>query len=141
MKCPVSIVGMLCLITVASSAQVGSHGKRYPLPSDARIAVGQRVIDKSADDETADSCRTYRATSRQVRHYFRTYKVVEGEEYHSMYIWLPCSIEGTVTVQGKTYWWSVNPGNTMGTNWPDGKGKTLGGKYSDDPSEGESRKQ
>ncbi len=71
---------------------------------------------------------------------FRTYRELRPREMHDNYLYVPCGIEGTVIVNGKTYTWSTQIGGTLDTTWPDGIEKTLGGEATDDLSEGEAGK-
>jgi hypothetical protein len=125
------------LLLLVISGPAGSH---YPLPAKAVIAIGPRYIDPDVHPEDRSFCEQYTLTKAQVRRQFRTYRELHGSDLHDLYIWTSCGYSGTVTVQGKTYTWKTQIGGTMDTTWPDGVNKTLGGKPTDDLSEGESKK-
>jgi hypothetical protein len=112
-----------------------TNGRHFSLPGSAKITIGPVQRDHTYPDPVSDSvCKQYRLTEAQVRRQFRFYHELAEGEYHDYYLQFPCWIEGTLVVNGKTYTWSSQPGNTMMTTWPDGVSKTLGGKHTDDPS-------
>lgn len=111
-----------------------SKPRHYPLPPSAVITIGPTQQDPKAPNPKG-FCSYYHLSQEQVREQFRTYHQLREMELEH-YLYMPCWIEGTVTVNGKTYTWQSRDGNTMGTDWPDGKGKTLVGKPSDDLSDG-----
>jgi hypothetical protein len=107
----------------------------YPLPQSAVIKIGEKHVDHTYPDPQTDiPCKNYQLTEAQVRAQFRTYHKLHEGEYHDYYLQYPCWIHGTIEVDGKTYTFSSELGNTMQTTWPDGISKELGGKYTDDPS-------
>jgi hypothetical protein len=111
----------------------GTH--HYPLPKSAVITIRPMQRDHTYQDHQADlACDRYHLTEARVRFQFRTYHELAEGEAHANYLIYPCWINGTIVVDGKTYTWSSQLGNTMETTWPDGVKKTLGGKPTDDPS-------
>lgn len=112
----------------------------YPLPKTAVVSVGP--LQKNTKDSVArlGFCDSYTLDEKQVREQFRTYHLLGNDELEN-YDVLPCWHDGTIRANGKTYRYSSRMGNTMWTDWPDGKGKMLVGEPSDDESNGAEKKQ
>lgn len=119
---------------------MGASGPRHPLPSSAQIKIGAHYIGSGVGEEAKSFCRDYHLTKAEVRKMFRTYRELRPHEMHDNYLYVPCGIEGTVIVNGKTYTWRTQIGGTLDTTWPDGIEKTLGGEATDGLSEGEAGK-
>ena len=122
----------LALILLCAShlyAQVGHH---YPLPIKANVKIGESGSNPSNSEEPL--CHGFTLSQHQVRNRFRTYHHLADTEEHDYYEWFPCWVRGTVHLTGRDFFFRANYGNTMETNFPDGKFKVLGGLYDDDPS-------
>ncbi len=65
---------------------------------------------------------------------FKTYHILRRREYYDYYLQTNCLTDGIIVVDGKTFTFTTEPYNNLYTNWPDGQGRTLGGKHSDDPA-------
>ncbi len=120
-------------LLVLSAFLIAQHP--YLLPSSAVITVGDKFYESTNDDKIF--CDSYRLSAVQVRRMFRTYHELHPGEMHDHYLYAACGIRGTVKVNGRVFHWESDPGNTMRTDYPDGNLRTLGGKYTDDLSEGE----
>ncbi len=103
-----------------------------PLPAAAQVHVDAGGFDPS-DPESA-VCKGFRLTASQVRWRFRTYHELAAGELHDKYLSASCWAQGSVTIMGRSFEWKARPGNTLFTTFPDGRGKMLGGKPSDDLS-------
>jgi hypothetical protein len=123
---PTRSIRLLLLFAVLGLPTLAATpAKHLPLPTSATIQIGKRsLVSDSFSD--AEMCKTYTVTSREVRRYFRTYRLINEREKHYLYQDPGCFIEGTVTVHGKTFTWIVSPGGTLGTTYPDGVQKELG---------------
>lgn len=130
------LFGKLLLLALAATA----GGQHYPLPANAAIAIGPTQSD-AKDPESKIFCPDYHLTEGQLREQFRTYHLLRENGEMENYSYLPCWIDGTVRVNGKTYRWRSRDGNIMSTTWPDGVNKLLVGKPSGDLSAGEEKKQ
>jgi len=115
---------LLCVTLSVCPARAKTADKHLPLPASASIQIGKKTSGGSGSD--AEMCKTYTVSSRDVRTYFRTYRIINAREHHYLYSQFACFIEGTVLVQGKTFTWIANPGGTLGTTYPDGIQKELG---------------
>ena len=124
----------LCLVLSLVISGWGEARSRFPLPVGAQIELGQSGFDRTQAE--SELCRGFRLTSKQVRARFRSYHQVSESELHDDYSYLPCWFDGTIVVQQRKYTFRANPGNTIETDYPDGKVKTLGGRHTDDPSGG-----
>jgi hypothetical protein len=123
---PVRLVRLLLLVPVLGLPSLAATpAKRLHLPSPATIQVGDRTIvgDPGTD---AEMCKAYTVTARDIRRYFRTYRIIDATEKHYLYQHFPCFISGTVTLRGKTFSWLANLGGTLETTFPDGIPKDLG---------------
>ena len=116
---------LLLLAALVLPSLAATPAKHLPLPAAATIQIGKRsLVSDSFSD--AEMCKSYTVTSREIRRYFRTYRLIDAKENHYVYQDPGCFIEGTVTVQGKTFTWIVSPGGTLETTYPDGVRKKLG---------------
>jgi len=123
---PVRFVRPLLLVLVLGLPTLaGTPAKRLHLPAAATIRIGKRSLVSSSFSD-AEMCKTYTVTPREIRRYFRTYRLINAKENHYLYQDPCCFIEGTVTLRGKTFTWIVSPGGTLETTFPDGVRKELG---------------
>lgn len=121
---------------LAVSSAVGHAPSPYRLPQAAQITVGHSVI--GPDKASVEGfCENWSLSKREVRRMFASYHLLKEGELHDFYLEPDCWIDGKIVVNGKTFTWRARLGNTLSTDWPDGKTKMLGGKHSQDPSGGE----
>ena len=103
----------------------------YRLPPSAKIKITSKGNDDQSSSMTCEELNVL--TPKRVRELFASYRLVDGVELHK-YLWAPCFAQGTIEIQGKSFFWKFRPGNTLATDFPDGKSKILGGSVSDDSS-------
>lgn len=121
---------MMVLLLISFPALAKSKKRSYVLPAKAQI-----LFDEIATDtEPALECADFKVTAEQVRQFFRDYKPITTKEQHDYYLWSPCTIKGKIIHKGKRYFWQARAGNTLTTDYPTGKTKTLGGPRTDHPS-------
>lgn len=118
-----SVVFLSIFMLVSSSKHT-----YFPLPKSAKIAIGQTQWKKDGPD--AELCKNYTVTAKQIRTQFRTYHLLGEGDVHDSYSVFQCWVDGTVSVDGKTFTWQSRPRNLLETTWPDGAHKVLGGRPS-----------
>ena len=96
---------------------------RYPLPPQAKLTL---KLD----------CPMFRLNEHQVRLRFSTYHLIDGTELHDWYSYDTCYTKGTIQLDGKTFSFQIQQGNTIETDYPDGNQKILGGRHTDNPAAG-----
>ena len=111
----------------------GATSSRYQLPPSASIRVQKVILGKNVSQSDRKVCLSDYVTPARVRHMFQTYHEIT-DEIHDGYQWFDCSTQGSITIGGKHFYWEAQPGNTLNTTYPDGKGHMLGGAHSDDMS-------
>jgi hypothetical protein len=75
-----------------------------------RIAVTSLSSSMDASDPAHASCQSFALTPDDVSSYFRTATEVSGPEFHDQSIILPCRYEGTLTMEGEVWRFSINAG-------------------------------
>lgn len=103
----------------------------FALPSRAIVEISRKGSDGGSD---GIPCGTL--SIQDVRTFFSQYRLIKpsSKDLHNKYLWTPCFVEGTITLGKKKFKWKHRPGNTLETDYPDGKQKVLGGKPTDGPS-------
>jgi len=106
----------------------------YTLPAEAKITIGKPHTDPN-DAQDAMICPSFHLNEYEVREMFRTYHLLKPGELHDNYSFPSCRIEGNIVVKNQRFYWIARPGNTLDTDWPDGKPKMLGGVPSENPAD------
>jgi hypothetical protein len=81
--------------------------------------VGSSNFQGDAKDATlASECAKWQLTKEQARHFFQKSKTYPDSPYSEFYQ-LPCSIDGIIAAEGKTWEFTINAGSTA--IWRSGK--------------------
>jgi hypothetical protein len=75
-----------------------------------RITVASLSLNVDASDPAHPECQSFALTRDGVSTYFRTATEVSGPEFHDRSIILPCRYEGGLTMEGRTWRFSINAG-------------------------------
>lgn len=127
-------------ILLMTSSSTVHHHSLFKLPPDAHLTIGHSVI--GPDKESVEGfCENWKLSENEVRKMFATYHLLKDDELHDFYLFPDCWIDGTIIFHGRTFQWRARLGNTLSTDWPDGKTRILGGKHSQDPSGGDAGNQ
>lgn len=71
----------------------------------------QAVESGNKDEALAEACANWRLTKEQVHQFFQISKAYKESPYSEFYQ-LPCSIDGVVEAEGKTWEFTINAGAT-----------------------------
>jgi hypothetical protein len=75
-----------------------------------RITVASLSLNVDASDPAHPACQSFALTRDEVSTYFRTATEVSGPEFHDRSVILPCRYEGTLTMEGGMWSFSINAG-------------------------------
>jgi hypothetical protein len=99
-----------CLVVLAavlmSMEPVACHAERI---SD-RISVTSLSLNVDASDPAHASCQSFVLNRHDVSTYFHVAAEVGGPEFHARAVILPCRYEGTLTLDGAAWRFSINAG-------------------------------
>jgi hypothetical protein len=130
----VNLTRIMVMLTFISTSVSAQRNLVFRLPASAAITIDHSEFDPK-DANMSDFCPTWKLTQRQVRRMFSTYHLLQDDDLHDFYSFPDCWIDGTIVFHGKTFHWQARPGNTLSTDWPDGKTRMLGGKHSENPAD------
>ncbi|HEU4855919.1 MAG TPA: hypothetical protein VFS86_01305 [Rhodanobacteraceae bacterium] len=75
-----------------------------------RISVTSLSLSVDATDPAHGMCQSFALTRDDVSAFFRVAAEVGGAEFHDRSVILPCRYEGTLTLDGETWRFSINAG-------------------------------
>lgn len=75
-----------------------------------RITVTALSSNVDTNDPARAMCQSFALTQHDVSTFFRTATEVGGQEFHDRSIILPCHYEGSLTIDGEAWRFSINAG-------------------------------
>jgi len=100
------------IFTMAACTSVPRNAAKPPL--DVKRVSASKFKPEEASGEVAalaEACANWQLTKEQVQHFFQLSKAYKESPYSEFYQ-LPCSIEGVVEADGRTWEFTINAGAT-----------------------------
>jgi hypothetical protein len=73
-----------------------------------KVVSIKKVVNKNAPDY--EICSSFTLEKKDVVKYFTLAEQVDGHEFHSEVVILPCKYQGSININGNLFQWEVNAG-------------------------------
>jgi hypothetical protein len=108
---------MILLLLTAQSA-----------PQISQVHVDGRFRDGPVTGYMAGYCDKASITPSQFLRKYRSYRDKSPQDITGAYAYLPCGVKGTISTDGRDFYWKDFVGNVIETNYPDGREHFRAGK-------------